>query len=234
MKGIDNRISLNNVHVAGDPVFFPGDDPKKHKCMLTVIKNRGKNGAGADMTDEFNLTFWGKYAQTAAFYLKQGRCIIVDGVARSYSKETGRVKASGKPEVVRENPIHVKSFQFGPETRKEEIERLRINLAAAIAAGKTIQTLTPEDLMTRNTPQFHDYNPQLAMQTGKYGYARVYLKGIGWAGPQAGVAAGAGNPAPIATDETAALKAKIAQLEAEKAASGGAAVAEAGADVNPF
>ena len=205
---IDGMVFLSNVRVAGDPCFFPSADPLKHRCLVTVIKNRGKNKAGAEMTDEHSLVFWGKYAQTAALYLDKGRAINVLGVERSHTKDTGRLKPSGSKELNRTTSIHVKSFEFGADSKKELVKRISANLAKAKAEGRINPdaTITAEELILVTRPAAYDYNPQLAAQTGRFGNARVWIKGQGFLG--AGVV---GQPMGAAIGPDA----KIAQMEAE-------------------
>ncbi len=65
-------------------------------------------------------------------------------------------------------------------------------------------------------PAAYDYNPQLAQQTGRYGNARVWIKGVGFLG-----AGAVGQPVANAIDPAS----KIAQMEQEIAqmkAAGGA------------
>jgi len=220
---IDAIVSLTNVRVAGDPTFFPGADVSKNRCLVTVIKNRGKNKAGQEMTDEFTLVFWNKYAQTAALYLDKGRAIDVKGVLRSHTKDTGRVKPNGKKELTRTTNIHVKSFEFGADSKKELVKRVGQNIAKAIQEGLLPPncTITPDYLIAVSRTPAYDYNPQLAAQTGRYGNARVYIKGQGFLGN------GAIAQMPAAQGDLAQLEAQVAQMKA-------ALVAGATADVNPF
>ena len=203
---IDSTIFISNGRVAGEPCFFPADDPKKHRCLVTIIKNRGKNAAGVEMTDEHSLVFWGKYAQVAALHLDKGRAINVHGAERSHSKDTGRLKASGAKEILRTTSIHVRNFEFGPDSKKELVKRINMNLAKAKAEGRINPdaTITAEELIFVQRPAAYDYNPMLAAQTGRYGNARVWVKGVGFLG--AGVAAGVAVEDPVA---------KIARMEAE-------------------
>jgi len=205
---IDGIVFLSNARVAGDPCFFPSADPKKHRCLVTVIKNRGKNKAGAEMTDEHSLVFWGKYAQTAALYLDKGRAINVFGVERSHTKDTGRLKPSGAKELNRSTSIHVKSFEFGADSKKALVKRINANLAKAKAEGRINPdaTITAEELIEVTRPAAYDYNPQLAQQTGRYGNARVWIKDVGFLG--AGAVA---QPVEGAVDPNT----KIAQMEQE-------------------
>lgn len=208
---IDSIISLSNVRVAGAPCFFPAADPNKHRCLVTVIKNRGKNKAGAEMTDEIGLVFWGKYAQTAALYLDKGRAINVDGVLRSYKQDTGRLKPSGKKEITRTTNVHVQGFEFGADSKKALVKRITQNLIKAKSDGRLDPnaTITAEELILVERPAAYDYNPQLAAQTGRYGNAQVWIKGQGFLG--AGVVPPA-NGQPVETAES-----KIARMEQELA-----------------
>jgi len=215
---MDNLVTLSNVRVAGEPTFFPGDDPKKHRCLLTVIKNRGKNKAGQEMTDEIGLTFWGKYAQTAAMYLDKGRAINVEGVLRSYTKDTGQIKPNGKKDLQRSTTVHVKSFEFSADSKKELVKRVGQNIAKAKQEGLIPMecTITPEYLIAITRNASYDYNPQLAAQTGRYGNARVYIKGQGFLGN--GVAA---VPAANVSDaQLAQMEAEVLRLKQAKAAGG--------------
>jgi hypothetical protein len=228
------RINLTNVRVASAPIFFPADDPKKHQCALTVIKNRGKNKAGQELTEVYRIRFWGKYAQTAALYLKVGRAICVDAVSKgTYNKETGMVGPNGKPMIQHETVYDVQGFEFGPDSKKNWIERLTLRLEEARRTGLIPPncTLGAEFLLTTNAIPKYDYNPQLAAQSGKYGNARVWVKGIGFLGNGTGAPVAAGAGASPVDAEKAALQARIAELE--RLAGGQAAVAGAG-DVNPF
>lgn len=235
---IDSIISLSNVRVAGAPTFFPSDDPKKHRCLITVIKNRGKNAQQVELTDEFTLVFWGKYAQVAALHLDKGRAINVDGVLRSYTVDTGRVKLNGKKELNRTTSVHVKGFEFSADSKKELVKRINTNLAA-IQAAKEAGTrdpnipITAEELIVVQRPTAYDYNPQLAAATGRYGNAQVYIKGQGMMVPGSTVVAP--NAGAVATDpaaELAAMQVRMDALKAQSAAAGPAASVEVPA--NPF
>ena len=210
---IDSLVSLSNVRVAGAPTFFPAEDPKKHRCLITVIKNRGKNQQNVELTDEFTLVMWGKYAQTGALYLDKGRAINVEGVLRSYTVDTGRLKPNGKKELNRTTSIHVKSFEFSADSKKELVKRISTNMAV-IQAAKEAGTRDPsapisaEELIVVNRPASYDYNPQLAMQTGRYGNAQVYIKGQGMLVPNG--AAGVGANVASMQAQVAALKVQIA------------------------
>lgn len=221
---IDSIVFLSNVRVAGDPCFFPEMDAKKHRCLVTVIKNRGKSGAGESLTTEHSLVFWGKYAQTAAMYLDKGRAINVIGAERSFSKETGRLKQSGAKELNRTTSIHVTSFEFGADSKKELVKRVTANLEKAKAEGRINPdaTITAEELILVTRPAAYDYNPQLAAQTGRYGNARVWIKGQGFLGTSV-----------VVNQNT---DTKIAQMEQEIAnmKAAGTANAAGAATIDPF
>ena len=218
---IDSMISLSNVRVAGSPCFFPAADPKKHRCLVTVIKNRGKNKAGVEMTDEIGLVFWGPYAQTCALYIDKGRAINVDGVLRSYKQETGRLKPNGKKEILRTTNVHVQGFEFAADSKKALVKRITQNLVKAKAEGRLDPnaTITAEELIVVERPAAYDYNPQLAAQTGRYGNAQVWIKGQGFLG--------AGIVPPVAGQPAETAAAKIDRMEQElKAMKAGGAVGE--------
>ena len=222
---MDNIVSLSNVRVAGEPTFFPGEETRKHRCLLTVIKNRGKNKAGEEMTDEIGLTFWGKYAQTAAMYLDKGRAINVEGVLRSWTKDTGQVKESGKKILHRNTTVHVKSFEFSADSKKELVKRVGQNIAKAKAEGLLPPecAITPEYLIAVTRNASYDYNPQLAAQTGRYGNARVFIKGQGFLGAGTVI-----PPVPadsVSDDQLAQMEAEVLRLKQAKAS---------GAAVDPF
>ncbi len=217
-------VQLMNVHIAGTPTFFPAADPLNHHCMMTVINNRGKNQANEELRDEVTLNFWGKYAQTAALYLDKGREINVVGELRSFTENTGQTRPDGKAIIHRKNEIRVDTFFFGSDTKAELVGRINANLAKAKAAGKLNPdaTLTGEDLIEISRGAAYDYNPQLALQTGMYGNARVYDKALGgFITPNAmtGAAAATGT-IPPATAEIEALKKQIAEMTAGLAAVG--------------
>ena len=218
---MDEKLILCNARVAGPPTFFPGLTPDKHRTLLTVIKNRGKNKAGQPLSDEYTLVMWGKYAQTGALYFTVGRALNVECVPRSYSVDTGRLKPNGKKEIYRLTNFHVRSFEFGADSKKELSARINQNIMTAKAAGQIDQnaTVTAEILLAVTRPQKVDYNPAVHNATGMYGNAKIFIKGQGFAGP--GTAVATGQP----TVEQ--LEAQLAQL---KAAPAGAE----GTDANAF
>ncbi len=216
---MDSIMSLVNVHIAGTPTFFPGADATKHRCLLTVMKNRGKNKAGQEMTDEMTLVFWGKYAQTAALFLDKGRCINAEVVPRPYSVDTGQTRADGKKIIHRITNFSVRSFEFGGDTKKELVARITANLQKAKSEGLLPMdaTITAEYLIDIVRPTKYDYNPALVAQTGLYGNAKVFIKGTGFV-------IGTGIPATLtvvpelveSTDVDALEKRVLALKEAEK------------------
>lgn len=209
---IDSKLVLTNVRLASDPTFFPHPtDAKKHRSLVTVIKNHGKNKTtGLERTPtEYSLTFWGSYAQTCALYLAKGRAINVEVAPKSYSRETGQVKASGAKEINRTTTFDVKSFEFSLDSKKELVKRINTNLAIAKAQGRLNPdaTITAEELINVVRPQAYDFNMQVASQTGMYGNAKVYIKGQGFLGT---VMPGA---APVSAIPPAADNVMIAEME---------------------
>lgn len=222
---MDSITTLTNVHVAGVPTFFPNPtDPKKHRCMMTVIKNRGKNANQQEMTDEFTLTFWGEYAKTAAIFIDKGRCINVECVARPYTTDDGTVKANGKKNLQRTTNFAVRSFEFGGDTKKELSNRITTNIQLAKAQGllPPDTTITADFLLNVTRPQHYDYNPALAQVSGLYGTARVWIKNADGVGGGFITPTGAAIPAggsSIDELEAKILAMKNAQADAEKAGS---------------
>jgi len=210
---MSNIVQLSNVYVAGNPTFFPHNDPSKHRTILTAIHN-SKTRDGRDIRDEYTLVFWGKYAQMAALYLKKGRCINVMGRLKSHSIDTGRVKANGKREIYRITTVHVDKFEFGRDSMKELSARINANIQRAKAEGLLPPncTVTAEYLLHVDAQPFVDYNPAVVAQTGMYGNARVFIKGQGFLGPQTMTQPGA--PAAPTAQGNEALNALEAQIRA--------------------
>jgi len=233
---IDSIVTLSNVRVAGQPTFFPSDDPKKHRCLITVIKNRGKNAQGVELTDEFTLVFWGKYAQVAALHLDKGRAINVEGVLRSYTVDTGRLKANGKKELNRTTSVHVKGFEFSADSKKDLVKRISTNMAVIQAAkeGGTRDPQLPttaEELIMVQRPPAYDYNPTVAYQTGRYGNAQVYIKGQGMLTPGAIPAVINAGGVIDQTGELSRMQGEVAALRAALANQG--TVAQPAAVIQP-
>jgi hypothetical protein len=90
------------------------------------------------------------------------------------------------------------------------VKRINANLAKAKAEGRLNPdaTITAEELIEVTRPAAYDYNPQLAQQTGRYGNARVWIKGVGFLG--AGAVA-VGQPVADAIDP----QTKIDQMQKE-------------------
>ena len=233
------KVQLLNVRIAGIPTFIPNADPKKHHLLCTVICNRGKNSnTQQEMTDEITLNFWGKYAETAALYLDKGREINVDGELRSYRHQTGRVRPSdNRPEIERRVEVLVNRFYFGKDSMKEMSARVNAKIAEIKASGRVLNGgLTAEELLAVTRPQAMDYNHNLATQTGKFGNARVWIKGQGFL---AGGTMPAGQPAGQpegAVLNPEQIQAQIASLTQtlNSLTNSGAVAAGAGSEVNPF
>ncbi len=74
-------------------------------CDLSIAVNRRK----ADEVDFFDVTFWGKTAETAAKYLSKGRFITLTGHLKQERWETEEGQKRTKVSVVGE------TFNFGPD-----------------------------------------------------------------------------------------------------------------------
>lgn len=217
---MDSIMSLVNVHIAGTPTFFPGADVNKHRCLVTVMKNRGKNKAGQEMTDQMTLVFWGKYAQTAALFLDKGRCINAEVVPRPYSVDTGQIRPDGKKIIYRITNFSVRSFEFGGDTKKELTTRITANLQKAKAEGLIPMdaTITADYLIAIERPTKYDYNPTLVAQTGKYGNAKVFIKGSGFVQATGVVATAVQLPEVMDTNDIDALQGRVEALKEAKEA----------------
>lgn len=225
-------------HVAGESTFIPGADINRHHTILTVITNRG-NITGADgqvrqLSAEMTCNFWRKGACTAALYLEKGREVHMIGDIRSFTIDTGQVRPDGRKILHRRNELHVRNFWFGADTKKSLVARLMTNIQRLQQSGRMPATLAvdaalAEELIAVQRGPYYDYNPQLAVTTGRYGHAKVFIKGQGWLNPSVATAGTAvpgaipGAAAPgAAMDDLAILKAKVALMEAEAAAAGAA------------
>jgi hypothetical protein len=234
---MDSIMNLTNVHIAGTPTFFPGAEVNKHRCLVTVMKNRGKNKAGQEMTDEMTLVFWGKYAQTAALFLDKGRCLNAEVVPRPYSVDTGQTRPDGKKIIHRITNFSVRSFEFGGDTKKELISRITANIQKAKAEGllPNDATITAEYLIDIVRPAKYDYNPALVAQTGMYGNAKVFIKGTGFVTPTGIPASTAIVAEAIASDDIGALEERVASLKVAKEDAMKESVAAGNSEaVNPF
>jgi hypothetical protein len=202
------KIQLLNVRIAGIPTFIPAanGDVNKHHTLMTVICNRGQNrNTQEEMSDEITLNFWGKYACTAALYLNKGREISVDGELRSYRHQTGQMRpGTNTPAIERRVEVLVQRFFFGKDSMKEMSARLNQKIAELKAAGRipAATVLTAEELLAIERPAAVDYNPAVALQTGVYGNAKVWIKGTGFV-------TGNGVAAPVLADPAAAAGAGL-------------------------
>jgi len=190
-----NLTYIVNARVASAPTFFPNaaGDAKKHRAVLTLMKNYRRNGQDI-RTDTFSVWFWGKLARLACFRMPIGTSITVVAEPRDYLRRTGRIKADGKEEVYRETSYHIVYFEFGQGiSNKAQNAVITGNIAKLKAAGiiPADCTVTSEQLLENKLPDMQDYNPLLAQQTGTYGNAKIYIKDSGFVKPVA-TAAGQG------------------------------------------
>jgi hypothetical protein len=229
---IDTSVRLVNVRAAADPMFFADADPKKHRCLIPVIKNLGKHPTtGQPMTQSYTVIFWAKYAELAALMIEKGRQITLDGVLRTFNKELGN-GPDGKKQYSKITTIHARRFELGADSTKALIARINDNIAKGKASGLIPPQMTVggDFLLAVVRPKHRPFNPAEVASTGKFGFAKVSLgKGQGWVGAGAAVVAGAVT-APVMTKEQ--IAAQIASLQAQMNAAATAATG-AGA-VDPF
>jgi single-stranded DNA-binding protein len=200
--------------------------------MLTVICNRGKKpNTQEEMSDEITLNFWGKYANFAAKYLDVGREINVHGELRSHRHQTGQINpASQKPIIERRVEILVNRCYFGKDSMKEMGSRVNAKIAALKQAGRipVDAILTAEELLAVERPNIGDYNPAESAVTGKYGNAKVWVKGQGFIGTGGAIPTGTVAAGAAAGTNVEGLKAQMEEISKALTAAG------AGGDANPF
>jgi hypothetical protein len=217
---IKSTVTLINVRAASDPLFFPHSDPKKHRCLLTVIKNYGKKADGTPITEATPLVFWAKYAELAALMIQKGRMITVKGTLKTFAQDKGQVNATGKKILNKDTTVRVDHFEFCGESQKALMAIINGNIAKAKAAGLIPAQVNvgAEYLLQNVRPTHRPFNPAEAQATGKFGFAKVWVKGTGWVGPQQN----APINAPVNND--ALLRAEIARLTALQAGAGAGAI----------
>ena len=207
---LDTIVSLINVRCASDPILFPSSDPKRHRCLVPVIKNLGKNAAGQPIKEVITLVFWAKYAEIASLMLAKGRALCVQGVMRTFTRDNGTV-VNGKKVLEKNTTVHVRGFEFGPDSMKELQAIVGANIARAKQAGliPAQVNIGADYLLARQRVSHRPFNPAEVAQTGKFGNARVFVKGQGWMGAQAGTMT---PPAGAKTEEQ--IRQEIANLNA--------------------
>jgi len=226
---IDTIVRLTNVRAASDPMFFADADPKKHRCLVPVIKNLGKHPVtGAPMTQSYTVIFWAKYAEMAAIMIEKGRQVTIEGVLRTFNKELG-TGPDGKRMFNKSTTVQARRFELGADSTKSLIARVNAKIAEGKAAGliPVQMTVGGDYLLAVVRPKHRPFNPAEVQSTGKFGFAKVSMgKGQGFAGA---VNVPATVSVPTKTKEQ--IQAEIAALNSQLSA--GAAVAGAGV-VDPF
>jgi hypothetical protein len=213
---MDSNVNLIGVRVARLPVFFPAKDgnARHNCCLVTVLGNVGKGDN--QKTKAYELAFWGKYAEVAAWEFDKGREInITKGELDSYRHDTGRLKANGSKEIYLQNKIHVRKFTFGRDSKKELVERISRNMAA-LCAELGIQLpagFTAERLLAITRAPRVDYNPAIHDAAGKYGNATIWR-------PNMTAAPATASAAPVTADSVAEMEKNIAAMKAQLAAGG--------------
>jgi hypothetical protein len=204
---MDSQVQLMGVRVARAPVFFPAKDGNpRHNCTLvTVIGNTGTGDKAK--AKAYELAFWAKYAEVAAWSFSKGREInVIRGELDSYRIDTGRVKGNGAKEIYLTNKIHVRKFTFGRDSKKELLERVTANMRKLEAEGgfKLPDAVTADKLIEITRSPRVDYNPAIHDATGKYGEATIWKPNMVAAAPALGQNAKA--------EQIAALEKQIREL----------------------
>jgi len=217
------KALLTGARVAGVPTFIPGGDPTKNHAMVTVMVNR-KDRQGNDHSEDITVHFWGKSANVAANYLSIGKQVNIEGRLNSRTIDTGQVRADGKKILYRLVEVTASRCELLGDSLKEMQAAFDTGILALKSSGRLDPNaqISITDVLPKKGPMV-DFNPALAVQTGKYGHANVWSKDKGsW--KVAGT-----TTAPVVDNAIAALKAQIEALEKKNVATAGA-----GDIVNPF
>lgn len=211
---IDSIVRLTNVRAASDPMFFADADPKKHRCLVPVIKNLGKHSVtGAPLTQSYTVIFWAKYAEMAAIMIEKGRQVTIDGVLRTFNKELG-TGPDGKRLFNKITTVHARRFELGADSTKSLIARINDNIAKGKASGLIPPQMTVggDYLLAVVRPKHRPFNSAEVVSTGKFGYAKVSMgKGRGFAGAVSAPALI--QNVPTKTEEQ--IRAEIAALQGQ-------------------
>jgi hypothetical protein len=222
------NIVLSQMHAANDPVLFHSDNPKNLHARITGMHNAYKDkNTGKWVSKSYTIDFWGPTAEIAAQFLKKGTCFHVEGDLDTHEYDSGQLTASGKRKIIRENSVRCNRLTFGGPTMKEIRELVAINLASMYASGRIPQnvTITADDLVIRNNkPQRVNYDLNAVRATGKFGNARVWVKGEGFIGPHTPAPSNPAVSAPPATTvDLNTLAQLIASMQAGQPATNSAA-----------
>lgn len=96
MNGVNKQIVVGNL--AADAELNHVGEKETPKLTFRVIANTGF-GKYAH-TEGFNVTLWGRRAETLAPYLKKGRGIYVEGETQTHSWEDAESQRRYRTEVV--------------------------------------------------------------------------------------------------------------------------------------
>jgi single-stranded DNA-binding protein len=208
------RTQWTNAHVTGIPTFFPSPDgnPDRNCLTMNITINERKRKDGTRPSVTMPVKVWGKFANVCAHQLKNGSAINVFGDLKTWRRDTGVVDAAGKRDFDEKISIRMDEFEHCGMTNKENAANIDRNLAAFFARqaqGLERPDARPTGEMLSKVPEptvIVDYNPVISAQTGMYGNAKVWVKGIGFIGPQnaQAIAAAAAKPIIIAADPNAA------------------------------
>lgn len=224
------RITVTNGFLADNPIFYPDlADPKKNHLSMNVIVNLGKTRAGVEMKATVSCTVWGKYANSAACLLRKGSCVNLIGDLQSFLVKTGVIGANGKEVQYQRTTMRVARYFFGGETTKDQLDKMKANMAAILASGRAITIEDAPALVKVIKKTTYDYNHAVALQTGMFGNARVHVKGVGFlkpgAAPATVVAPASNDLAGKSSEELIAMQQILADELAKKTAAAAATVA---------
>lgn len=222
----DFLVNATCCHVAGAPTFFPGAQVENHHAILTLISNRTTR-SGKQVRDEVTANFWGKSAMIAANYLYPGKQVNVRGRLVSYTDDTGVIGADGKKKLYRRVEIRVSRVELLTDSAKFQQKRLDLSIANLKAVGRlpaALPGIALAELFPKKSSMV-EFNPQLAMQTGRYGYAKVWSNGKFWQ---------AGNPVVDNQQLIETVQANQALLVNAGAGAGAAAPVVDDLPIDPF
>lgn len=197
----DFLVNASCCYVAGSPTFFPGAKVDNHHAILTLMANRTTR-SGKQVTDQVTCNFWGKNAMIAANYLYPGKMVNVRGRLVSYTEDTGIINTQGKKKLNRRVEIRVSRVQLLTDSVKFQQKRLNQSIANMQAAGRlpaALPGIELTDLFPKKNSMV-EFNPQIALQTGRYGYAQVWSKDRGSWQPGA-TGAGASTGADVVDNQ---------------------------------
>lgn len=130
-------MSFNRIILVGnlgrDPElrYTPDGTPVCSFSLATNERFKDRTGESQDITTWFNVTLWGRQAETASQYLTKGRPVYIEGRlrAREYTDRDGRQRHS--------LDVRATDMQFISAGRAEESAPPPAKAAAAAAESTT-------------------------------------------------------------------------------------------------